>query len=125
MKKLNLIYWILTGLFAAMMAASSIPDILVSKDAITIFNQLQLPVYLIVFLGVAKLAGVIAILIPGFPRIKEWAYAGLVIDLVGATYCMIAIHSPFSDYVFMALPLTLAFASYFVYHKRLSQQATA
>ncbi|EGK13184.1 hypothetical protein HMPREF9374_1001 [Desmospora sp. 8437] len=38
--------------------------------------------------------GVIAILVPGFPRIKEWAYAGLTFDLAGATYTFIAIGSP-------------------------------
>ncbi|MFD1407335.1 DoxX family protein [Kroppenstedtia eburnea] len=41
----------------------------------------------------AKLMGVIAILVPGFPRIKEWAYAGLTFDLAGATYTFIAIGS--------------------------------
>ena len=43
-----------------------------------------MPAYLISFLSIAKILGVIAILIPGFPRIKEWAYAGLMFDLIGA-----------------------------------------
>jgi DoxX-like family len=42
-----------------------------------------MPAYLIPFLSIAKLLGVIAILVPGYPRIKEWAYAGLLYDLMG------------------------------------------
>ena len=45
---------------------------------------------MITFLDVAKILGVIAILIPGYPRLKEWAYAGLAFDLIGATYAQIA-----------------------------------
>src|SRR5882762_1506351 len=90
MKKTKILYWIITGLFSAFMLFSAIPDIMVVPDAITFMNHLGYPIYIIPFLGVAKLLGVIAILIPGFPRIKEWAYAGLFFDLIGATYSVIA-----------------------------------
>jgi hypothetical protein len=62
------------------------------------------------------LLGVIAILVPGFPRLKEWAYAGLFFDLIGATYSILAIGKP--DWLFMALPLALAVTSYYFYQKR-------
>ena len=78
MKKLNIIYWIFTVLFALLMLFSSIPDIMKNEQAIEIMHkQLGYPEYLIQFIGVAKLLGVIAILVPGFNRLKEWAYAGL------------------------------------------------
>lgn len=120
MKKINILYWVITGLFAALMTLSAIPNIISVPDAVEGFKQLQLPPYLLPFVGVAKALGVIAILVPGYPRIKEWAYAGLVFDLTGATYCIIAAGAPFSNWIMMALPLGLAFASYFLYHRRLS-----
>ncbi|MGV2448107.1 UNVERIFIED_CONTAM: DoxX family protein, partial [Bacillus sp. ATCC 13368] len=81
MKKTKIIYWIFTGLLVALMVLGSIPDIMSVPDAVALFNHLGYPTYLLPFIGIAKLLGVVAILIPGFPRIKEWAYAGFVFDL--------------------------------------------
>ncbi len=83
-KRLNISYWIFTGLFAGFMIFSAIPDLMVTSQAVDIVStQLGYPKYIISFLGVAKLLGAIAILVPGYPRLKEWAYAGLVFDLIG------------------------------------------
>lgn len=125
MKKTKTIYWIITGLFAAFMAFSAVPDALSVPDAITFMNHLGYPNYIIPFLGVAKLLGVIAILIPGYPRIKEWAYAGLFFDLAGATYSIIAIEGLTPSIVFMILPIVFLFLSYFYYHKILKNKLTA
>lgn len=119
MKKTKIIYWIFTSLFALMMLGSSIPDIMVLPVAINGFKEIGLPAYLIPFLGIAKLLGVMAILIPGFPRIKEWAYAGLVFDLAGATYCIASSGKAASNWMPMAIPLLLAAGSYIYYHKKL------
>jgi uncharacterized membrane protein YphA (DoxX/SURF4 family) len=117
MKKTNIFYWIFTGLFAAFMIFSAIPDIMSHPVAIQgMHNELGYPTYFVPFIGVAKLLGAIAILVPGFPRLKEWAYAGLFFDLIGATYSIISIGKP--DWVFMFLPLLLATLSYVVYQKR-------
>ncbi len=92
MKKTNILYWIFTALFAGLMIFSAIPDIMVTPQAVDIMStQLGYPSYFIRFIGVAKLLGAIAILIPGYRIIKEWAYAGLVFDLIGATYSSIAV----------------------------------
>lgn len=118
MKKNNILYWTITGLFSAFMLLSAVPDILVVPDAVTFMNHLGYPRYFIPFIGVAKLLGVIAILIPGYPRIKEWAYAGLVFDLIGATYSQIANDGFQPAVLFMVLPLVFVFLSYSLYHKR-------
>src|SRR5260221_14203839 len=95
MKKIKIAYWIVTGLFAGFMLFSSIPDIMCVPDAVKIVStHFGYPVYLIRFLGVAKLLGVIAILVPGFSRLKEWAYAGLFFDLFGALYSIICVKDP-------------------------------
>jgi hypothetical protein len=120
MKKTNILYWTFTGLFGAFMLFSAIPDIMIVPDAIDfITTKLGYPQYIIPFLGVAKTLGVIAILIPGFPRIKEWAYAGLFFDLLGATYSNIAVGGFEPGLAFMILVFGFEALSYIYYHKRL------
>jgi hypothetical protein len=118
MKKTTVFYWIITGLFAAFMLMSGFFDAISAPQALHVFDDLQLPEYLCPFLGVAKLAGGIAILIPGFPRIKEWAYAGLFFDLLGATYCGLGSGHPAKEAVFMIVPLAFLFTSYALYHRK-------
>ena len=118
MKKTNIFYWIFTGLFGLFMLFSAIPDILSQPVAIEgMHNGLGYPIYFVPFIGVAKALGVLAILVPGLPRLKEWAYAGLFYDLLGATYSIFAVGS-YSGVAFMLLPLALAIASYVFYTKR-------
>ena len=118
MKKIKIAYWTFTILFAVLMLGSAIPDILVDQMAVDGFAKIGLPAYLVPFVGYAKLLGVIAILMPRASRLKEWAYAGLVFDLVGATYCIIAGGMPAKDWIFMAIPLFLAAGSYYFYHRK-------
>jgi hypothetical protein len=121
MKKIKTFYWIVTGLFSAFMLFSAIANIVVTSDSVALFDYLGYPKYFIPFIGVAKLLGVIAILIPGYPRIKEWAYAGLFFDLAGATFSQIAVAGFQPSVSFMVLPVTFLFLSYFLYHKKSSQ----
>ncbi len=118
-KKTKIIHWIFTGLFAFLMLGSAMPDIFSVQAAVEGFQKMGMPAYLLPFLGIAKTLGVIAILIPGYSRIKEWAYAGLVFDLLGATYSIIESGQPVGNWIFMALPLILAAGSYIFYHKKL------
>ena len=121
MKRTTIIYWIFTGLFAAFMLFSAIPDAMSTQEALDFMGKLGYPAYIVPFLGVAKILGVIAILIPGYPRIKEWAYAGLVYDLIGATYS-VAFGMPITAATsFMLVPLFLAAGSYIYYHKRMKE----
>ena len=118
MKKTNILYWVITGIFAAFMLFTSYPDIAMSPEAVTMITGLGYPKYIIPFLGVAKTLGVIVILIPGFKRLKEWAYAGLFFDLIGAAYSMIALQGLQLPMTFMILPIGFLFASYFLWHKK-------
>lgn len=119
MKKLNVLYWTFNALFAAMMLMSAIPDIMMDPVAVQgMHDGLGYPTYFIPFIGVAKVLGSIAILIPGFHRIKEWAYAGLFFDLIGATFSIIAAGGQLPQYGFMAIPLVLGILAYVFYNKR-------
>lgn len=118
MKRNTLIYWIFTGPLAALMLVGSIPDIMSVPDAVELFDHLGYPHYLLPFLGIAKLLGVAAILIPGFPRIKEWAYAGLVFDLGGAMYSSISVGDPAGSWLPVIIGFLFIAGSYVFYHKR-------
>jgi DoxX-like family len=79
------------------MGFSGITSILNASGGPEVSKHLGYPFYLIAFLGVAKLLGVVTTLIPGFPRPKEWAYAGFVFDLAGAMYSGISVGDPASQ----------------------------
>ena len=120
MKKAKILYWTFTDVFAAFMFVFAVPDIVSSEIAIEGFTKMGMPFYLLPFLGIAKTLGVIGILIPGYPRIKEWAYAGLFFDLIGATYCVFSTSSSSEmagNLAFMTTPLALGILSYIYYHK--------
>jgi len=83
-KRNRIIYWVATAFFAFGMTASGISQILHLKEMNEIITHLGYPLYLMTILGVWKLLGVIAILIPKFKLVKEWAYAGFFFLLTGA-----------------------------------------
>jgi hypothetical protein len=122
-KRTNILYWITTGIFAFFMLGSAIPDIISHPIAVEgMHTGLGYPIYFIPFIGVAKALGGITILIPGFARIKEWAYAGLMFDLIGALYSMIAIGIPVAAWIGVMLPVAFGVASYILFRKRLSNR---
>lgn len=117
MKTTRIVYWITTGLFAAFMLFTAIPNIMVDDSSVALFSSLGYPKYIIAFIGWLKLFGVMAIVIPGFPRLKEWAYSGLFFDLLGATYSAIAVEGLQLPMLFLVLPFTFEAISYYYYHK--------
>ena len=119
MKKTTILYWVFTGIFAFIMLGSAIPDIIVHPMAVQGFKEIGLPAYLVPFVGVAKALGVFAILVPGFPRIKEWAYAGLFFDLIGATYCVYSAGKAGENWLPMLGFILIGVGSYVFYHKKL------
>ncbi len=120
MKKINIFYWIVTGLYAAVIILTSIPSVMKSPDSIKIMvTTLGYPIYFVPFLGVAKILGGITILVPGFPRLKEWAYAGLAFDVLGAIYSFIAIGLGFAAWAPVLIFVLVLGCSYVLYHKRI------
>ena len=117
MKRTKIIYWVCTVLFGGFMLFSAIPDIVATDEAVAFMKGLGYPEYIIPFLGVAKLAGVMVILNPGFPRVKEWAYAGLFFDLAGAVYSIIASMGLSPGLAVMLIPFALGITSYILFHR--------
>jgi hypothetical protein len=120
-KTINKLYWVFTILFSALMLFSSWPSIIVNEDSVKLIHgMLGYPEYFIPFTGWAKLIGVIVILIPGYGRIKEWAYAGLFFDLIAAVYSGIAASKTFDPLMLtMLLWFVPGILSYVYWHKKM------
>ena len=82
---MKIAYWIVTGLFCLAMTAGGTMNLVALETQQEAMASLGYPPYLMTILGVAKIAGVIALLIPRTPILKEWAYAGFTFDLLGAS----------------------------------------
>ena len=104
------------------MLPGSIGNILSEPEWVDVFKQLGYPLYLLPFLGVAKLLGIIVLLVPGFPRLKEWAYAGMFFDLVGAVYSGLMAGGFDPLMLMMILPFLFGGLSYVFHHKQLQLQ---
>ena len=105
----NIAYWITTTLVALPIGSGGVAQLAHVQGTIDGFvHILGYPAYFVTILGFWKVAGAIAILIPRFPRLKEWAYAGIFFDLTGAAASCAAVgdHGAYGFHV-MA-PLVLA-----------------
>lgn len=124
-KTVNLLYWIFTLLFAALMIFSSVGSLVVDDNSkALIHEQLGYPVYFIPFTGYAKLIGSIIILIPGLFTIKEWAYAGLFFDLIAVVYSSIAVAGKADPMLsFMLVWFIPGILSYYFWKKKLKTSA--
>jgi len=120
-KTIYTLYWVFTILFSALMLFSSWESILVTQDSIKLIHgMLGYPEYFIPFTGWAKLMGVVVILIPGFGRIKEWAYAGLFFDLIAAVYSGIALSGSVDPMmIFMLVWFVPGILSYIFWKKKM------
>jgi hypothetical protein len=117
--------WLVTGLMAALLLLSAIPDILQIPGALQVFTRLGYPPYLLVFLGTAKILGVAAVLVPGIPHLKEWAFAGLAFDVTGALYSHLSIGDPPGAWAPAAIALALIAGSYVAFRARANRAPIA
>lgn len=85
MKAKSIVYWVATMLVALPIGSGGIAQVAHLQQNVDGFvHVLGYPLYFVTVLGVWKVLGAIAILVPRFPRLKEWAYAGIFFDLTGA-----------------------------------------
>ena len=83
-------YWVCTGFVAFFIGSGGLAYATQVPDVVQGVVALGFPVHFVVLLGVWKVLGSLAILAPGFPVLKEWAYAGIIFDLTGAASASIA-----------------------------------
>ena len=83
-KRNKIIYWVATIWLSLGMVSTGLVQLLRVKEEADMFARLGYPDYLMIMLGVWKMLGVIAVLVPRFPLVKEWAYAGFFFAMSGA-----------------------------------------
>src|SRR5215469_2661296 len=98
-------YWVTTALVVFELTLGGVWDILRVPQARDLIERLGYPLYFLVILGIWKLLGAVALAIPRFPRLKEWAYAGVLFDLTGAVASLLA--SRLMDAGTIGYPLTM------------------
>lgn len=101
-----MLYWVTTIFLAIGMLAGGVQQMLQVGGYVDIASQLGYPLYLLSILGVWKILGVIAVLIPKAPVVKEWAYAGFFFAMSGAAISHLATGQPV-DKIFPSLVLLL------------------
>lgn len=90
-KRNKIIYWIATCWLALGMTSTGIVQLLRLKDETVMIARLGYPNYLLTIIGVWKILGVVAILVPKFPLLKEWTYAGFFFCMSGAVVSHLAV----------------------------------
>ena len=110
------LYWGTTGLLALFMAASSVWYFVGTEPAAS-FERLGFPDYFRIQLGIAKMAGAIALVTPVPRAVKEWTYAGFTISFVSAIIAHLAVGDPVSDVAAPVIAFALLVTSYVTYHQ--------
>jgi uncharacterized membrane protein len=98
-KRNKTIYWIVTAFLSVGMLAGGIQQTLQIGGYNEIIRELGYPQYLLSILGVWKVLAVCAILLPKFPLLKEWAYAGLFFAMSGAAISHFAVRQSLAEAV--------------------------
>ena len=111
-KTIKISYWISTIWLSLGMVSTGIVQLLKMEEEVTKFKLLGYPIYLLTLLGILKILGVVAVLIPKFPILKEWAYAGFFFAMSGAAFSHLASGSPVTEILPSLLLLVLTFVSW-------------
>ena len=115
-KKNKIIYWIATIWLALGMVSTAAGQLFKwneGQGAVDSITHLGYPVYFLTILGVWKILGAVAVLIPKFPLLKEWAYAGFFFVMSGAIFSHIAVGDPVSELIPALLLLVLTLVSWY------------
>jgi len=84
MKLKSISYWVITAIVAFCIGSGGVAELARLQGNVEGLVHLGYPVYFVTIIGFWKVLGAIAILAPGFPRLKEWAYAGIFFNMTGA-----------------------------------------
>ena len=112
-KRNTIIYWVSTIWLTLGMLSTAFVQLIKDKEEVENITQLGYPVYLLTIIGVWKILGVVAVLTPRSPLIKEWAYAGFFFVMSGAMFSRIAAGSPILEILPSLLLLVLATLSWY------------
>jgi hypothetical protein len=112
-KRNKIIYWIATIWLSLGMLSTAFVQLIRMDEEVTRITELGYGEYILTILGVWKFLGVAAILVPKFPLLKEWAYAGFFFMMTGAIFSHIADNSEGSAFFGPSLLLVLTIVSWY------------
>lgn len=112
-KRNKIIYWVATIWLSLGMLSSGIVQLSNMQEEVDNITRLGYPVYFLTIIGVWKILGVIAILVPRFPLVKEWAYAGFFFTASGAAISHVASGDPATELLPAFLMITLIVVSWY------------
>ena len=112
-KRNKIIYWIATIWLSLGMVSSGIVQLIQLKEEVDMMTHLGYPLYFLTIIGVWKMLGVIAVLIPKFPLVKEWAYAGFFIAMTGAVISHIVVGDSVKEIFGPVLLIVLTIVSWY------------
>ncbi|MBX3253563.1 MAG: DoxX family protein [Chitinophagaceae bacterium] len=112
-KRNKIIYWIATAWLALGMTSTGIVQLIKMKEEADMMNHLGYPLYFLTILGAWKILGVIAVLIPKFPLLKEWGYAGFFFAMSGAIFSHAAVRDSGKDFFGPVLLIVLTVVSWY------------
>jgi uncharacterized membrane protein YphA (DoxX/SURF4 family) len=108
----NIAYWTTTILGPASFVIGGVLHLTQSPQVVETMTHLGYPAYFAPMLGLAKLLGAVAVVVPGAPRLKEWAYAGFFFDLSAAAVSRAVVGDSTADIVAPLIFLALVLASW-------------
>ena len=111
--KNKIIYWVSTLWLALGMLSTGIVQVLKMKEEVDMFARLGYPSYFLTILGVWKILGVIAVLVPRFSLLKEWAYAGFFFAMSGAVFSHLVCGDEAKEFFGPTLLLVLTVVSWY------------
>lgn len=113
-KRNQIFYWITTLWLALGMLSTGIVQLMKLPKDVNQMTSLGYPIYLLTLLGIWKILGVIAVLVPKFPIVKEWAYAGFFFAMTGAMFSHCASGHPVKEMLPSLLLLILTVLSWYL-----------
>jgi hypothetical protein len=111
---MKIAYWIVTVPLCLFLVFGGFLDITHKPEMVAGIRSLGYPEYFLTIDGLAKFLAVLALLVPGFPTLREWAYAGVTFLVIGATWSHAASHQNFAPAIVV---LAFAQASYWLWRK--------
>ncbi|KAA5548253.1 DoxX family protein [Adhaeribacter rhizoryzae] len=112
-KRNKIIYWVATSWLSLGMISTGVVQLIHLEEEAQKMNALGYPMYFLTIIGVWKILGVVAILIPKLPLIKEWAYAGFFFLMSGAIFTHLAVRDNIAEYFGPTLLLVLTVVSWY------------
>ncbi len=114
MNKKTIVYWGFTGVASLALLGSGLANVAGAEEVVKNLTALGYPEYFPKILGIWKVLAAIALLAPGFAKVKEWAYAGVTFAMTGATFSHILAGDPIGAAIPPLFILALVAGSYFL-----------